>query len=164
MKPFIWLSVIAVTLSGCAALFEGTTQEITINTNPSGADCSLNRKGTAIGRINPTPGAVTIKKTKEDITVICNKAGYQQASFLNHSDVDGVTVADVIGGVLTGGIAWGIDSASGADNKYDSAVTVSLVPIIAGTATSAPGPTASATGTPAAGATPVTSGAVAPKP
>ena len=95
--------------------------------------------------------------------MICNKAGYQQASFLNHSDVDGVTVADVIGGVLTGGIAWGIDSASGADNKYDSAVTVTLVPIIAGAAASVPGPTASATGAPAAGATPAPSNAAAPK-
>jgi len=30
--------------------------------------------------------------------------------------------------ILGGGIGWAIDSASGADNKYESPITITLVP------------------------------------
>ncbi len=112
-------------LTGCSSIIEGTSQQITVNTNPPGAECSLERQGTSIGRINPTPGAITIKKTKYDITVICNKPGYQTASYFNKSGAAGATFGNIVAG---GGIGWAIDSASGADNKYDSPVNVTLVP------------------------------------
>jgi len=63
-------------LSGCSSIIEGTSQEIMVNTNPAGADCSLQRQGNSIAHIEPTPGAATIKKTKYDITIVCNKDGY----------------------------------------------------------------------------------------
>ena len=112
-------------LSGCASIIEGTSQEIAINTNPAGADCALHRETVVIGRVNPTPGAVTIKKTKHDITIFCNKTGYQEASYFNNSGAAGATFGNI---VLGGGIGWAIDSASGADNKYDSPVNITLVP------------------------------------
>lgn len=116
----------AVFLSGCATIFEGTSQEIQVITNPPGADCALLRKGEVIARVNPTPGAATIKKTKEDITVNCTMHGYQKSSYLNHSGTDWVTAVDAVGGILVGGVSWGIDSASGADNKYDNVVNISM--------------------------------------
>lgn len=112
-------------LVGCSSIIEGTSQEIVVNTNPAGANCSLVRQGVSIGRVNPTPGAVTIKKTKYDINILCNKAGYEQATFFNHSDVDAATAGNII---LGGGIGWAIDSASGADNKYTSPVNITMVP------------------------------------
>ena len=124
-------------LSGCASVIEGTSQEIAINTNLPGADCALHRETVVIGRVNPTPGAVTIKKTKHDITIFCNKAGYQEASFFNNSGAAGATFGNI---VLGGGIGWAIDSASGADNKYESPVNISLVPNQAAGAANAPSP------------------------
>jgi hypothetical protein len=115
-----------VFLAGCATLFEGTTQEIQVITNPPGADCALLRKGDVIARINPTPGAATIKKTKDDITINCEMHGYEKTTYLNHSGSDWVTAVDVVGGVFLGGATWGIDSASGSDNKYDSPVNLTL--------------------------------------
>lgn len=112
-------------LAGCSSIIEGTSQEIVVNTVPEAADCALEREGQVIGRINPTPGAVTIKKTKHDMTIICNKKGYQEATYFNKSDVAGATVGNVI---LGGGIGWAIDSASGADNKYTTPVNITLVP------------------------------------
>jgi hypothetical protein len=112
-------------LGACSSVVEGTSQEIMVNTNPAGAKCSLNREGQSIARIDPTPGAATITKTKYDITVVCNKDGYQEATYLNHSGAAGATVGNI---VLGGGIGWAIDSASGADNKYDSPVNITLVP------------------------------------
>lgn len=112
-------------VSGCSSIIEGTSQEIVINTNPPGADCSLIREGISIAHVNPTPGAATIKKTKHDITIECELEGYQKATFLNHSGAAGATVGNII---LGGGIGWAVDSAAGADNKYDTPVNLTFVP------------------------------------
>lgn len=42
----------------------------------------------------------------------------------------------MLGGLFLGPIAWGVDSASGADNKYDGTVNLSMVPVVAGAASS----------------------------
>lgn len=124
MKRFIILAAL-LSLCACSSIIEGTTQELSINTNPPDANCALMREGQVIGRVNPTPGAVTIKKTKHDITVVCEKKGYQEATYQNHSGAAGATAGNII---LGGGIGWAIDSASGADNKYDTPMNITLVP------------------------------------
>ncbi len=117
--------VAASSLAACSSVIEGTSQEILVNTNPAGANCALEREGNIIARIPQTPGGATIKKTKHDITVRCTKDGFQEATYLNHSGAAGATFGNII---LGGGVGWAIDSASGADNKYDSPVNVTLVP------------------------------------
>lgn len=117
--------VAASSLAACSSVIEGTSQEILVNTNPAGANCALEREGNIIARIPQTPGGATIKKTKHDITVRCTKDGFMEATYLNHSGAAGATFGNI---VLGGGVGWAIDSASGADNKYDSPVNVTLVP------------------------------------
>lgn len=124
-KLFCGLTAL-VLLSACASVVEGTNQEIVVNTNPQGAACVLNRQDIAIGSVPVTPGAVTIKKTKHDITIVCNKDGFHEATYFNKSDVAGATVGNVI---LGGGVGWAIDSARGADNKYTSPVNITMVPL-----------------------------------
>ena len=124
MRYRILAIICMMALPGCASVIDGTSQEITINTNPSDAECTLNRKGISIGMIDPTPGSVTIKKTRDDITVVCNKDGYQEATYFNRSGSEGATWGNIVAGGLIG---WGIDAASGADNHYDSPVNITLV-------------------------------------
>ena len=119
------LAVGATCLGGCASITEGTHQAITVNTNPPGASCVLNRTEGQIAQIASTPDTVTIRKTKHDITVVCDKPGYQTATFLNHSGVEAMTFGNIVVG---GGIGWAIDSSTGSDNKYTSPVNISLVP------------------------------------
>ncbi len=107
MKKLLTLFASIGLLSGCSSVIEGTSQELTVNTNPAGADCSLERQGTSIAHI-ATPGAATIKKTKYDILVRCNKPGYQEATYMNHSGAAGATFGNII---LGGGVGWAIDSA-----------------------------------------------------
>jgi hypothetical protein len=132
--------VVASSLGGCSSVIEGTSQEILVNTNPPGANCQFLREGNTIAQVSPTPGGVTIKKTKHDITVKCDKEGYQEATYLNHSGAAGATFGNI---VLGGGIGWAIDSASGADNKYDGVVNMTLVP--AGVPVTTPAPAAQPT-------------------
>lgn len=132
-------------VAGCSSVIEGTSQEILVNTNPPGANCQFLREGNVIASVPATPGGVTIKKTKHDITLKCNKQGYQEATYLNHSGAAGATFGNI---VLGGGIGWAIDSASGADNKYDGVVNMTLVPADADkvAAASAPATVAGAAG------------------
>jgi len=110
-------------LPACASVMEGSTQEIAINTTPEGANCAITRNGQNIGRINPTPGAVVIEKTKYDIIITCTKTGYGKAVYHNVSGSEGATVGNII---LGGGIGWAIDSANGSDNRYDSPLNIDL--------------------------------------
>ena len=117
------LLVGVTSLVSCASIIDGRSQEIVINTNPSGATCTLTRNEMPIGTVTPTPSAVLIEKTKYDIIIKCNKEGYQEATYFNKSGSAGSTFGNI---VLGGGIGWAIDSASGADNKYDSPVNITL--------------------------------------
>jgi len=129
MRAWAGLGLI-FTLAGCSSIVEGTTQNIMVNTNPPGASCSLYRQNMIIGTIAATPGSALVDKTKHDITVLCVLSGYQQASFFNKSGVAGATVGNILAG---GGIGWAIDSISGADNKYETPVNITMVPVLPGT-------------------------------
>jgi hypothetical protein len=125
MKTAITIVAAALSLSACSSIISGTSQEILVNTNPSQADCGLYRQGAKIGEVVSTPGSVLIQKTKHDVTVVCVRDGYQQTTYFNKSGVAGATFGNII---LGGGIGWAIDSASGADNQYDSPVNLTMVP------------------------------------
>jgi len=134
MNRFVRLGGLAMLpmLGACSSIVSGTTQQIMVNTNPAGADCALFRQGNRIATIQNTPGSALVDKTKHDITILCVKPGFEQASFFNKSGVEGATLGNII---LGGGIGWAIDSASGADNKYQSPVNVTMVPVQPGAPT-----------------------------
>lgn len=118
------LTIVALlSLSACSTIVEGPHQELTVNTNPESASCDLRRQGESLGVVSPTPGKITVAKTKDDIKVVCNKPGYLTSSYIDHSGSAGATFGNII---LGGLIGWGVDSATGSDNKYDSVVNISL--------------------------------------
>jgi hypothetical protein len=116
-------AVALVALGGCSTIIEGRSQQISVNTNPPGATCKLDRQGATIATVTPTPGSAYIEKTKHDIMITCEKEGYEAATFHNKSGAAGATFGNII---LGGGIGWAIDSATGSDNKYDSPVNITL--------------------------------------
>jgi hypothetical protein len=121
MKKLVLIS--GLLLSGCSSIISGTSQTVSVNTSPSGANCKFIREGLVIGEINSTPGSVLVKKTKHNINIECTKNGYEKATYFNKSGVEGATFGNI---VLGGGIGWAVDSASGADNKYTEVVNITL--------------------------------------
>ncbi len=116
-------------VGGCASVFEGTHEDISVVTNPVGATCTFEREGKPIGSVVNTPGTLTVRKSKYDITIKCNKSGYQEAAYINHSGTTATIAANVaVDLILTAGISSIVDSADGADNKYDKVVNVTLFP------------------------------------
>lgn len=124
LKPLAAL-LAASALGACSSVIEGTSQEIFVSTNPDSANCNFIREGKSIARVATTPGSVTIKKTKHDMVIECEKDGFHKSVYHNKSGAAAATFGNII---LGGGIGWAIDSASGADNKYTSPVNITLVP------------------------------------
>jgi hypothetical protein len=118
------LALLSALSSGCASIFEGTTQQISVTTTPAGARCTFWRNGILISDIAATPGSVTIRKTRDDLTIVCDKRGYATATYINHSGLAMATFANI----LTAGLAWAYDSTRGADNKYEGQVSLALPP------------------------------------
>ena len=145
-------------LTGCATLLEGTSQEILVSTNPAGATCTLEREGQTIATVAATPGAALVQRRKYDITVRCKKDGFQEATFINNSGLASGAVAGNVAAdlLLTAGLSSIVDSASGADNQYDSTVNITMIPNAAMPVTAAPiaPPAPAASAAPAAPAKP----------
>ena len=114
---------VAAMVCGCSTVLSGTSQKITANTTPTGADCSLTRDGLVIGRVNPTPGQTEVSTNRSGITVNCKKDGYQDASTVDAAGFDPVVLADVLW--WPGAV---VDAASGAASKYDGVVNITLQP------------------------------------
>lgn len=120
---------IAFPCFGCASIFSGTSQNISVNTNPAGASCVFERQGENIGAISKTPGTLTVRKSKYDITIKCDKPGYRTASVLDESGTSATIAASLAVDILTFGVPTIIDSADGADNKYNENVSLALIPV-----------------------------------
>ena len=119
-------------LGSCSSIVQGTDQSIIVNTNPPEATCALTREGQDIGAVLSTPGSVTVSKTKHDITITCEREGYQTATYIADSGWEsGSGAAGIALDVfLTLGVSSAIDSATGADNKYPSPMNLTMVPAI----------------------------------
>lgn len=112
-------------LSACATVTSGTNHTLLVESDPAGATCILQRDGTNIAAVNPTPGSVRISKSRHDITVNCEKADHEATSSTVTAGFQGMTLGNVlIGGVI--GLA--ADLASGAAVTYPESVKVVLWP------------------------------------
>lgn len=112
-------------LGGCATVVSGTTQSIGVNTDPEGADCKFTRKGTLVGRVNPTPGTIQIGKDYENVSVSCRKEGFEETTGVIGSEFQAMTFGNILLGGVIGVV---VDAASGAMMKYPESVTFTLIP------------------------------------
>lgn len=110
--------------TGCASIIKGTSQKITINTVPPQATCTVVQNHNIIATIAETPQIIEVSKSKHDLTLTCDKPGYQTAIHVIPSDVEAMTIGNVL---LGGVIGLAIDAGTGALNKYDANVTITLV-------------------------------------
>ena len=106
--------------SGCATIVKGTTQQIPVASEPTGARVSVD--GSAAGT---TPTAVTLSRKINHIVTI-EKEGYQSESVAITKSMS----AAVAGNIIAGGfVGWGVDAMTGAQyNLNPSTISVRLQP------------------------------------
>ena len=93
--------------------------------DPTGASCTLTRKGVAVGAVTPTPGSIVLEKSKENVSLICKKDGHFDATAALSSSFQNMTIGNVIFGGIVGVV---VDSATGAMHQYPASITVFLTP------------------------------------
>lgn len=115
----------ALLATGCASIVEGTTQTLTIATDPAGAECELSRGGEVIAVANPTPASVVVDKSQDDIAVACVLDDHLKSSGTLTSGFQGMTFGNLLFGGLIG-IA--IDAGSGAMHEYEPTLHIVMTP------------------------------------
>ena len=114
-----------LTLGACATIVKGNDQTVTVITDPTGATCTLTRKGVTVGVANPTPASIVLEKSKDNVSVICKKGGHFDGAATLASSFHGMT----FGNILLGGlIGLAVDAASGAMHQFPSSITIFLTP------------------------------------
>lgn len=127
MHRFLGVALGALALQSCAAVTTGTTQSLTVMTEPAGAQCRLTRgeSATVVAVVNPTPNTLRIDKSSEMITIECSKQGFEATRHYLEPDFQAMTVGNaIIGGLV--GVA--VDAASGAMAKYPENAMIVLTP------------------------------------
>jgi uncharacterized protein YceK len=110
-----------IALNGCATIIHGTTQDIGVTTDPSGADLLVDGQ-----QHYKSPAVITMKR-KDDHTVEISQEGYKKETV----EIKGALSWTVAGDFLAGGaIGYGIDAATGAQRRLEpESVNVRLQPL-----------------------------------
>ena len=116
------LSLLLVS-TACASITTGTTQAVSVQTEPPGATCVVSRNGETLGIVNPTPGSLTVSKSSQAMMVRCERPGSQVAITTVPSSLQAMTAGNILFGGIIG---LGIDAASGAMNQYPPNITLAL--------------------------------------
>ncbi len=114
-------------LSGCASVTGTTGQSISVETRQkngnvlSGASCELtNSKGKWF--LN-TPGTATIRRSNDDMIVICNKDGHAPGTAAVVSETKGMMFGNIL---LGGGIGAIVDHNTGAAYEYPTLIQIMM--------------------------------------
>ncbi|AKJ27572.1 hypothetical protein [Caldimonas brevitalea] len=121
----------ALVLSGCASIFSGSTQSVTISSEPAGANIVvLNRAGIQV-HSGTTPATVTLNRgagyfKSESYVVRVQKEGYAPKEVTLTGTVNGWYFGNILVGGLIGMLA--IDPVTGAMYSLPSSVNATLEP------------------------------------
>lgn len=106
--PALMSIPILFVLSGCATIVSGTTQKVSLSTQPSGAEAKADGNLTL-----KTPALITLER-KMDHTIEVSKEGYKTVTVYVHRAFNEMATGNVL---LGGIIGAGIDAGTGSGNK-----------------------------------------------
>jgi PEGA domain len=129
MKLSILCSASALVLSGCASIFNGQTQPITISSAPDGATVTVtNRNGDKV-HAGTTPVTLTLKRgagyfKSESYTVSFSKPGFTDKEVVITSSISGWYFGNILFGGVIGMV--GVDPATGGMYVFPDTVSPKL--------------------------------------
>ena len=122
---FVTIVALAVACAGCATITRGTTDQVQIQSVPSGAEAR-----TSMGHQCTTPCTLQFNR-KDEFVVTISKPGYHTVEIPVTTRVAGAGVAGAAGNIVLGGaIGLGVDMASGGTlEHFPNPVIADLVPL-----------------------------------
>ena len=141
MKRSFAASAVVFALSGCASIFNGQTQVVTIRSAPDGAGATVtNRAGEKIHTGN-TPVTLTLKRgagyfKSETYTVLLTKEGFADKEPTIVGSVSGWYIGNLLFGGLIGMLA--VDPVTGGMYTFPDSINATLEPQTAKTSSAGP--------------------------
>ena len=129
MRKALIAAAAAVALSGCASIFNGQTQAVSIRSEPDGAAVTVtNRSGEKI-HTGTTPVTLTLKRgagyfKSEVYTVVLTKEGFDKKEITIAGTVNGWYIGNILFGGLIGMLA--VDPVTGAMYSFPDSVSGAL--------------------------------------
>ncbi len=126
MIRIILVCLIAATLGACATVTRGTTNQVQIESEPSGADVRTSLNQTCV-----TPCTITVSR-KDEFSVTFSKPGHVDETVQVRTQVAGAGAAGLVGNVLVGGIIGvGVDVVTGSSLEHvPNPVKATLKPLV----------------------------------
>ncbi len=121
---------LAALCGACATITRGTTSQVQIQSNPSGAEAR-----TSMGHLCTTPCTLQFAR-RDEFVVTISKPGYHTEEIPVTTRVAGAGAAGAAGNVLVGGlVGLTVDVATGAPlEHYPNPIVVNLEPVARGQA------------------------------
>ncbi len=116
------ISILPVLTGGCATVLNGTSQDLSFQSEPEGATINIAQGGTC-----STPCEYSMRRGN-DSRIDFSKEGYKSEFVYIQSRTGGSTFGNIIAGGIIGGV---VDGSNGASNHlYPNPVYVRLVQIV----------------------------------
>lgn len=113
MKAKLCSLAAALLLAGCATVTRGTTNQIQITSEPTGAEVR-----TSLAHNCMTPCTITVDR-KAEFSVVFNLPGHAEQVIEVKSQLAGAGAAGFAGNVIVGGVVgMGVDAATGATLEH----------------------------------------------
>lgn len=126
MKSAILVFVCATALTGCASVVRGTSEKVSINSDPP--DAAIR---TSLGHSCPQSPCTVEVSRKTDFTAFAEKEGYKPGQMYIGTHMGNNGAAGMAGNILVGGLVGvGVDAVSGATlDHYPNPAMITLVPV-----------------------------------
>jgi hypothetical protein len=113
-------------LPGCATLMSDDHQSIVVTSDPLGAACQVRQGGSFVASVSQTPGTILVSKSRHDIAIDCERAGYYPGAAVLQPEFQGWTFGNILYG---GSIGLLVDTSTSAVNQYPHWVQVLMKPL-----------------------------------
>lgn len=129
MKKTIAAAAVAVLLSGCASIFNGSTQTVTVNSDPAGAAVTVTNSAGLKVHTGTTPATFQLTRGKgyfrsENYTISLQKDGFAAKEISVTGNVSGWYFGNILIGGLIGMLA--VDPLTGAMYSFPDSVSEKL--------------------------------------
>jgi hypothetical protein len=125
IPAFAGMTILVIALTSCASIIEGSTQTISVTTQPNyPAMCFVQKDGSNTEILFEAPGTVEVRKSLYPLNITCaSKNGGTVGKAKVLSDVANWGYGGAVAGVGVGAV---VDSATGAANEYPQNIVIKL--------------------------------------
>jgi hypothetical protein len=113
------VAALSLAVSGCAAFFSQVTDQVSVNSEPPGAECRVERMAQPLGVVKATPGTIALRRSAYPIDVFCTKDG-EAGALTVYPGIDPITLLNVF--------SWGptylVDAVTDGDRALPDTVLV----------------------------------------